>query len=65
MIIKTEITEAELKVALKQWLERRGLGVTDQFSVTVRTTPGDRPCGPDHTSITLVGLSVQTVDGDA
>jgi hypothetical protein len=52
------LTKAELNQAVSEWLERRGLHITDRFSVSVKVTPGDRPFDPEITEITATGVRV-------
>ena len=66
MIVQTEITEADLKEAVREWLEKRGFGTTDRFNVSVKTYAGDRPFDSEYTTITLTGVAVLApVKGEA
>ncbi len=61
MSIKAQLTlsQSDLNEAVKAWLVARGFVATGNFSVVVRTVPGDRPFDGDHTEITVLGVSVQ------
>ena len=51
-----KLTKAQLTEAVAEWLERHGVPTTNNFSVAVKTTPGDRPFDPEYTEITCAGV---------
>jgi len=57
--ITLNLTEAELKQAVQDYAEKKGLVATDRFFVSIQTIPGDRPWDRACTEATVGGLALK------
>jgi len=56
MQITINLTKDQLKKAVQEYVEARGFMTTDRFSVSVRTTPGDRPFDAETVDVSVTGV---------
>ena len=54
--ITLTLTKADISNAIKNWVEKAGFVVTDNFSVLINTTKGDRPFDADCVRASVFGI---------
>ena len=54
--ISATLTEANIKEAVRDWLEKKGFRADGKMFVTVSVIKGDRPFDSDQAEITVRGL---------